>query len=165
MLHLEAEVRAAAFSEVSFLCSASSWTTFFTRWSNSESLFTPFLRAIAFSGTSSQAEEEASPSVAEVNSRRSSSSESPFFSCSGGEVKADSSACLTDGDCLRLTLFLSCCLSHEVAFLLWPQVETLSSSACLKRLEVTLQASFAALAALEEVTAFPPQGSLIPPSC
>ena len=36
--------------------------------------------------------------------------------------------------------------------------------ACLKRLEVTLQASFAALAALEEVTAFPPQPSLIPPS-
>ena len=66
--------------EVSSRCSASSLTAFFTMWSSSESELTPFLRAIFFSGTSSHAEDEASPSVAEVNSRRSSSAESFFFS-------------------------------------------------------------------------------------
>ena len=73
--------------EVSSRCSASSLTAFFTMWSSSES-------AIFFSGTSSHAEDDASPSVADVNSRRSSSVESFFFSGSGGDVKAVSSAAL-----------------------------------------------------------------------
>ena len=65
--------------EVSSRCSASSLTAFLTMWSSSESELTPFLRAsLLVSGTSSHAEDDASPSpsVAEVNSRMSSSAES-----------------------------------------------------------------------------------------
>ena len=77
----DAPAEEVTFSEVTCACAgcSASLMTFLTRESISESDLTPFFRAILRScGTSSHADDEASPSpsVAEVNSSRSSSAES-----------------------------------------------------------------------------------------
>ena len=76
-------------------CSAS-LMTFLTRESISESDLTPFFRAIFRSGTSSHAEDEASLSVAEVISSRSSSAESLDLD-SGGDGSCESSGFFGSG--------------------------------------------------------------------
>ena len=72
---------------------------------SSESLFTPILRAILFSGTSSQPKEEASPSVAEVNSNTSVSS-----SAGGGDIFLSSGF---GGDFEPFSDVFSYCLSED----------------------------------------------------